>query len=245
MGNVGLALLPEEEPGPAAIRQTLHLWVDRAINMPADHLSVEICKRSRTGSKKFEKICSIEAKDKGSCSPSFTKDHPLDLGHMFLEDVLEFSVMEHKLMGVKCTLGSTEWRVRDLVKRPEQTMTLTCSNELLLTGEKRALSFLRVRPCLEKFPPTWEKPRERPEGSFPKHMMLITRGTRGDVQPFVALAEGLANILGWKVTICTELRYKEKIQKAAGPLKQGLTVTAPDSGCYHRVIQDFLVQGGR
>ena len=29
---------------------------------------------------------------------------------------------------------------------------------------------------------------------------MMTRGTRGDVQPFVALARGLAQRLGWLVT---------------------------------------------
>ena len=30
---------------------------------------------------------------------------------------------------------------------------------------------------------------------------MMTRGTRGDVQPFVALARGLAEGLGWMVTV--------------------------------------------
>lgn len=42
--------------------------------------------------------------------------------------------------------------------------------------------------------------------------MLITRGTQGDVQPFVALARGLAETYGWLVTIVTELHYREFVK---------------------------------
>ena len=49
-------------------------------------------------------------------------------------------------------------------------------------------------------------PTNDPRDGFDKHVMIISRGTRGDVQPFVALARGMANQLNWKVTICTELR---------------------------------------
>eukprot|EP00516_Mucochytrium_quahogii_P001014 CAMPEP_0203751268 /NCGR_PEP_ID=MMETSP0098-20131031/5363_1 /ASSEMBLY_ACC=CAM_ASM_000208 /TAXON_ID=96639 /ORGANISM=" , Strain NY0313808BC1" /LENGTH=743 /DNA_ID=CAMNT_0050640903 /DNA_START=507 /DNA_END=2738 /DNA_ORIENTATION=+ len=46
-----------------------------------------------------------------------------------------------------------------------------------------------------------------------KHMLVLTRGTRGDVQPFIALARGLAELHGWTVSISTELRYKPMIEK--------------------------------
>jgi len=46
-----------------------------------------------------------------------------------------------------------------------------------------------------------------------KHVLVITRGTRGDVQPFLALGRGLAELRGWTVTICTEIRYKELVKK--------------------------------
>lgn len=52
------------------------------------------------------------------------------------------------------------------------------------------------------FPQTWEQPQEKnPISHFPKHVMIITRGTRGDVQPFMALARGMAESLGYLVTI--------------------------------------------
>eukprot|EP00928_Gymnodinium_smaydae_P061470 TRINITY_DN45533_c0_g1_i1.p1 TRINITY_DN45533_c0_g1~~TRINITY_DN45533_c0_g1_i1.p1 ORF type:complete len:804 (-),score=160.15 TRINITY_DN45533_c0_g1_i1:278-2491(-) len=50
-------------------------------------------------------------------------------------------------------------------------------------------------------------------GSYPRHIFLMTRGTRGDVQPFVALARGLAEQRGWLVTICTEYRWKQFVKE--------------------------------
>jgi len=40
------------------------------------------------------------------------------------------------------------------------------------------------------------------------HALIISRGTRGDVQPFVALTRGLCSQLGWRVTFCTEERWR-------------------------------------
>jgi len=56
-------------------------------------------------------------------------------------------------------------------------------------------------------------PKEWEKGVPKKHVMVVTRGTRGDVQPFIALARGLAEILDWDVTICTELRYRSLIRR--------------------------------
>jgi hypothetical protein len=36
-------------------------------------------------------------------------------------------------------------------------------------------------------------------GGYPRHVLMLTRGTRGDVQPFVALARGMAQSRGWLV----------------------------------------------
>ncbi|CAJ1410011.1 unnamed protein product [Effrenium voratum] len=53
----------------------------------------------------------------------------------------------------------------------------------------------------------------RDEATPRKKVMLITRGTRGDVQPFVALARGLVLNHGCEVVIVTELRCKEFVKK--------------------------------
>eukprot|EP00439_Symbiodinium_sp_Y106_P087010 s180_g38.t1 len=46
-----------------------------------------------------------------------------------------------------------------------------------------------------------------------KKVMLITRGTRGDVQPFVALARGLALHCNCEAVVVTELRWKDFVKK--------------------------------
>ncbi|GBG24283.1 Sterol 3-beta-glucosyltransferase [Hondaea fermentalgiana] len=48
---------------------------------------------------------------------------------------------------------------------------------------------------------------------YAKHVFVCTRGTRGDVQPFIALARGLASQCGYLVTICTEDRYRPLVER--------------------------------
>ena len=58
-------------------------------------------------------------------------------------------------------------------------------------------------------------------GAFPRHVFMMTRGTRGDVQPFVALARGLCNEFGWLVTICTEASFREFVVQKCGDITNG------------------------
>lgn len=75
----------------------------------------------------------------------------------------------------------------------------------------------------ETMPAKWTKAHDivkaPPSGRYPCHVFMMTRGTRGDVQPFVALARGLAEQLGWMVTICTELRWKSFVKSNANVSK--------------------------
>jgi len=48
---------------------------------------------------------------------------------------------------------------------------------------------------------------------YKKRVMIVTRGTRGDVQPFIALARGLADLQNCEVIFVTELEFKESILK--------------------------------
>ena len=59
---------------------------------------------------------------------------------------------------------------------------------------------------------------------------MMTRGTRGDVQPFVALARGLAERLGWMVTICTELRWRPFVLQSCAGLRRGAVRFRPSGG---------------
>ncbi|CAJ1387869.1 unnamed protein product [Effrenium voratum] len=67
----------------------------------------------------------------------------------------------------------------------------------------------------ESLPKTWNVPPESGSDltSYPMHVFMMTRGTRGDVQPFVTLARGLAETHGWLVTICTELTHADFVRK--------------------------------
>lgn len=76
----------------------------------------------------------------------------------------------------------------------------------------------------EWMPDDWPKPPSykkslKVAASFPYHVFMMTRGTRGDVQPFVALARGMAQQLGWLVTICTETRWKSFVEENANVSK--------------------------
>eukprot|EP00439_Symbiodinium_sp_Y106_P038369 s6715_g4.t1 len=67
----------------------------------------------------------------------------------------------------------------------------------------------------ESLPKTWSvaQAKNDPGQRYPMHVFMMTRGTRGDVQPFVALARGLAERLGWLVTICTEQSHAAFVRK--------------------------------
>jgi hypothetical protein len=79
-------------------------------------------------------------------------------------------------------------------------------------------------------------------GSFAKHVMMITRGTRGDVQPFVALARSLAEQHGWLVTIVTEARYRGFVLEHAGKLTRGRIRFRPSGGDTQKRLEGPLAR---
>lgn len=60
--------------------------------------------------------------------------------------------------------------------------------------------------------------------------MVMTRGTRGDVQPFVALARGLILRHNCEVTICTELTWKSFVKDFRDGLPQETLLFRPSGG---------------
>ena len=78
--------------------------------------------------------------------------------------------------------------------------------------------------------------------SFPRHLFIMTRGTRGDVQPFVALAKGLANTHGWLVTICTELYWREFVLSEVAELRAGAVRFLPSGGDSHAMTDIWLMR---
>ena len=65
---------------------------------------------------------------------------------------------------------------------------------------------------LLKLPKTINVPREALHSSDPKHFVCLTIGSRGDVQPYIALGLGLQKE-GHSVTIVTHEEYKEWIER--------------------------------
>jgi len=66
--------------------------------------------------------------------------------------------------------------------------------------------------------------------SYPRHVLMMSRGTRGDVQPFVALARGLASELGWLVTIVTELAWRDFVVGKCADVSAGAVRFLPSGG---------------
>ena len=236
MGNVEMVLLDPQEPKDPAMKAPIFLQIVEAINMPDDHLFVEVGVR---GAGQF----TVEADDSSVRSPSFRHSKPVDLGFVHPEDVVTFAVHSRQMVGRGWdgqALGTTEWRVGDLVRRPVRTFPLSDSSAAIVLGGDGRPAFLVVRPVLQGFPAQWPPPRGVPDEPFPKHVMLITRGTRGDLQPFAALAKGLAERFGWKVTLCTELRYKEWLQRAFAGLKRGRVQFRPTGGDTSKKVEACL-----
>ena len=50
------------------------------------------------------------------------------------------------------------------------------------------------------------------------------------MQPFVALARGLAEHLGWMVTLCTELRWRPFVLQSCAGLRRGAVRFRPSGG---------------
>ncbi|CEO97581.1 Glycosyltransferase family 28 N-terminal domain-containing protein [Plasmodiophora brassicae] len=131
-------------------------------------------------------------------------------------------------------VGWTSMPFRELIMRPTRTLLLQTSNgDFLVKKSVNAPTELHI--SVLQTPQGMPEPVESPSAgrdrnSYAKHVMVLTRGTQGDIQPFVALAMGLAQQLNWMVTICTELRYKPFIKKHAATLTSGAVRFRPSGG---------------
>uniref|UniRef100_A0A7S3PHE7 FYVE-type domain-containing protein n=2 Tax=Aplanochytrium stocchinoi TaxID=215587 RepID=A0A7S3PHE7_9STRA len=80
---------------------------------------------------------------------------------------------------------------------------------------------------------------ERRKQSCSKHVLMATRGTRGDVQPFVALARALAEEYGWRITIVSEMRYFEFIKRHS-KVSRGYISFRPSGGDTQKTVDSKL-----
>jgi len=71
-------------------------------------------------------------------------------------------------------------------------------------------------------------------------VMLLTRGTRGDVQPFVALARGLIMHCNCQVTIVTELCWKRFVKAGRVGLPERTLLFRPSGGDTMKRIGEYL-----
>lgn len=76
---------------------------------------------------------------------------------------------------------------------------------------------MRVSIKPDEVPQDWPTPKAHhyDASQYPKHIMMISRGTQGDVQPFMAMARGLAEEKGWMVTFVTEQHFKPFVMRNA------------------------------
>ncbi len=89
-------------------------------------------------------------------------------------------------------------------------------------------------PPADPSPPYQVPPPADPAGvankRFPRHVLMMSRGTRGDVQPCVALARGLAHELGYLVTLVTELHWKDFVVGKCADVGRGAVRFLPSGG---------------
>lgn len=161
----------------------------------------------------------------------------LDLGELALQDVLTVQTKAHKLLH-NCSLAQTCISVAELCKRPDMTLMFQNPDGSMVVKQKTQLpTTLTLAIDASELAPDWPKPELR-EGygddfardKYHRHVMIISRGTRGDVQPFVALARGLAEMKGWMVTIVTESRWKSFVKDNAKGLTSGMIRFRPSGG---------------
>mmetsp|Transcript_17964 Transcript_17964/g.29140 ORF Transcript_17964/g.29140 Transcript_17964/m.29140 type:complete len:977 (+) Transcript_17964:168-3098(+) len=148
---------------------------------------------------------------------------------MSLDDVNRDTLLEVRLM-IKHRLvldeevGRTSITVGNLALRPYRQLCLHDSSARTITdSDQNDVTLLKLGVDKSTIPAAWPMPVKAPILSlkYEKHLMIITRGTRGDVQPFLALARALAERYNWLITICTELRYRDYVKENSTNLARG------------------------
>lgn len=130
------------------------------------------------------------------------------------------------LTGLRTLVGQTVVGLDQLVRKAEWDLYLFDEFQVLVYDRPArpqplfcSLSVRGVRA-----------PEPRAEASKPlKRIVIITRGTRGDVQPFMALARGLAEHKNWSVTVVTELAFYSLV-KAHSKTSRGEIHFRPSGG---------------
>jgi len=233
----------EEGGGPpkeTSSAEAFVIRIDRAVRVPSMDIGsesdpyVRVRYKSKTLGRTQVKV--------DDCNPVWNHEMDLTSSVKDLDAEIDFDVWDRDLTNMNDRIGVARISVKDLIKRP-RTMMLVLkpggSGDFVVRDNLP----MELHVSVLKVPSKWPAPKPSQFDSsmmdrskYPKHVMIITRGTRGDVQPYCALARGLANTLGWCVTICTELRYKDFILKSAEGLKSGAIRYRPSGGDTHSRI---------
>ena len=122
----------------------------------------------------------------------------------------------------------------DLIKRPTRTLLIIdkSGNAVVAAGKPPMPCQLVVSVVPQSMPAAWPRPvaSKYEKGQYAKHILIMSRGTRGDVQPFVALARGMAEAHNWLVTFATELRWREFVLAKTRNLSAGAVRFRPTGG---------------
>ncbi len=119
--------------------------------------------------------------------------------------------------------GSISLAAGELCARPRRNLCLMDAAARVVTGAEGEgdLTLVTLGVDRSALPAGWPLPRASRYQGFAKHFMIFTRGTRGDVQPFIALAIGLCNEFNWMVTFVTEATYADYIKSHIKVLRRG------------------------
>eukprot|EP01065_Artemidia_motanka_P039368 TRINITY_DN4824_c4_g1_i1.p1 TRINITY_DN4824_c4_g1~~TRINITY_DN4824_c4_g1_i1.p1 ORF type:complete len:815 (+),score=196.20 TRINITY_DN4824_c4_g1_i1:60-2504(+) len=140
-------------------------------------------------------------------------------------------------------IGDAVVDLSDLLKRFSMRLLISDKNgDAVLSSQPPHMACLIDVAVIESsIPASWPRPSRREYKQYPQHVVMITRGTRGDVQPFVALARGLATELGWMVTIVTELRWKGFVKKNSN-VERGCIRFRPSGGDTEKRVNTAVAQ---
>lgn len=130
-------------------------------------------------------------------------------------------------------VGEATMSLSDFIKRPTRRLLLACRGDAVLSSSvPREPCYLTVSIDVDSMPKAWPRPvlDDLDISKYPKHIFIMSRGTRGDIQPFVALARGMAEEFGWLITICSEIRWKEFIYSKTKGLRKGRVRFLPSGG---------------
>lgn len=134
--------------------------------------------------------------------------------------------------GYSKLIGETTISIEELITRPKWDLWMVDKFTEVVVFDRSGTVPLSVQLEIDtsQYPDKWSIPRSVTYEGFSRHLMVLTRGTRGDVQPFIALARGLAETYNFMITIVTEISHKDLVKQFSTGLKRGCIRFRPSGG---------------